>query len=309
MVPAQFAGGHALRRVDGDLAGHRYHRAAGNVVILVGGFVPGQRVVPLQSLHRLEDEGELGAATLHRADIDEAGDAFRSRADFDAGAGIEREQAVVEGDVVGGDGGLIVLTKGAEASFESARFFRLQPGAGGEGLRRDLQRTTATTADKRSDVLRIGRKHLVVAVELETNAGLRQHRFLGGQRAGGIARLGAGLGVGTHARVGALDADVDSQTIIHETHAVLHIELACADVEVLVEQTPIRIDEVGVVQERAIDVVEIALDVMIVLLPPQAGFQLVDAERPGQRGGQALTIDGVVAAADGDRQHLVGAGM
>ncbi|KAG1247859.1 hypothetical protein G6F66_015530 [Rhizopus arrhizus] len=45
---------------------------------------------------------------------------------------------------------------------------------------------------------------------------------------------------------------------------------------------------------------------MVVLLEPQAGFQLVDAHRPRQRGGEAIAVDGVVGAADRDRQHPVG---
>ncbi|KAG0753205.1 hypothetical protein G6F24_013127 [Rhizopus arrhizus] len=187
-----------------------------------------------------------------------------------------------------------------------AWYFSPKPGAGRARFRRDLQRAAAATADEGGDVLGVRSEQLVVGVELEAQADLRQHRFLRGQRARGDAGLHARVGGGAHAGVRALDADVHGQALVQEAHAVLHVELARADVEVLVEQQAVRVLQVQVVQERAADVVEVARDVMVVLLEPQAGFQLVDAHRPRQRGGEAIAVDGVVGAADRDRQHPVG---
>ncbi|KAG1206527.1 hypothetical protein G6F35_011197 [Rhizopus arrhizus] len=160
--------------------------------------------------------------------------------------------------------------------------------------------------DQRAIQRAVGHAAAQAVTQREAQADLRQHRCLRGQRARGDAGLHARVGGGAHAGVRALDADVHGQALVQEAHAVLHVELARADVEVLVEQQAVRVLQVQVVQERAADVVEVARYVMVVLLEPQAGFQLVDAHRPRQRGGEAIAVDGVVGAADRDRQHPVG---
>ncbi|KAG0950562.1 hypothetical protein G6F31_013762 [Rhizopus arrhizus] len=218
--PCQGAGEHPLRGVDGLLAARRHH-AVDHGVVVVGAVIPRQRVGPGQVLHRLQLQVRLGAAAGHRTDVGE-----QRRAAEDAHALGDRQQAVVELHVVGGDGRLVLLAEGTEAGFQAPGLFRLQPGAGRERFRRDLQRAAAATADEGGDVLGVRSEQLVVGVELEAQADLRQHRFLRGQRARGDAGLHARVGGGAHAGVRALDADVHGQALVQEAHAVLHVELA-----------------------------------------------------------------------------------
>ncbi|KAG1456820.1 hypothetical protein G6F57_015019 [Rhizopus arrhizus] len=297
--PCQGAGEHPLRGVDGLLAARRHH-AVVHVVVVVGAVIPRQRVGPGQVLHRLQLQVRLGAAAGHRTDVGE-----QRRAAEDAHALGDRQQAVVELDVVHRDRGFIPLAVATPAQFERTRLFLLQVlRAGVERGLRHVERAAHAQRIGR-DVLGERTEDLVAFVELEVEAGLRQEALPCGQAAvvGIAAQRRAHAGAG----VRRLRADVDGQAVIEQAEAVLHVELAGDGGVALVPHALVRIAQEEVVGDRAVDVVEVALHAVAVVLVPEAGFEFVAADIPGECRGHASAVDRVLGGADRDRDLAAGA--